>query len=162
LTTDLQLSDLRIQFNDLVGLPLTTALTLEPVAVTAHDTCEREECVRLALASHPEILEARAQIDKAESVVRLAKYQFIPDVEVFARYSWHHNVPFLANNFGTIGARASYELFDAGRRSAAVRERSAQLAQAKENLARLSEDVEVRVQTAYNKLQRTREMVAVA
>jgi outer membrane protein TolC len=36
------------------------------------------------------------------------------------------------------------------------------LAQAKENLARISDEVEVRVQTAYNKLERTQQMVAVS
>jgi len=36
------------------------------------------------------------------------------------------------------------------------------LAQAKENLARISDEVEVKVQTAYNKLERTQQMVAVS
>ncbi len=45
---------------------------------------------------------------------------------------------FLARNFGT--------------------EREAQLSQAKENLARLSDEVELAVQTAYNKLERTDQM----
>jgi len=162
LAIDLQLSDLHMQFNDLIGLPLTTKVTLEPNATPAQDNCQREECVRAALESHPEIAEARAQVDKAEAAVRFAKYQFIPDVEAFARYSWQKNVPFLASNFGTIGVRLSYDLFDGGRRGATVRERSAQLAQAKENLARLSDEVELRVQTAFNKLERTREMVAVS
>ena len=43
-----------------------------------------------------------------------------------------------------------------------MRERETQLAQAKENLARISDDVELRVQTAYNKMERTRQMVAVS
>jgi outer membrane protein TolC len=162
LSTNLQLSDLHMQFNDLVGLPLTTQVALDSSVAPKPESCEREECIRLALASHPELAEARAQVDKAESAVRFAKYQFIPDAEVFARYSWQRNVPFLANNFGTIGFRLTYDLFDGGRRGATVRERSAQVAQAKENLARLSDEVELRVQTAYNKLQRTREMVAVS
>ena len=38
----------------------------------------------------------------------------------------------------------------------------AQLAQAKENLARISDEVEVRVQTAYNKIERTQQMIAVS
>ena len=42
-------------------------------------------------------------VEKAESAVRLAGYDFIPDVEAFARYSFQNNVPFLAGNFGTIG-----------------------------------------------------------
>ena len=41
-------------------------------------------------------------------------------------------------------------------------ESEAKLAQAKENLARISDDVELRVETAWNKLDRTREMVKVS
>ena len=43
-----------------------------------------------------------------------------------------------------------------------LREREAQLDQANENLARISDEVEVKVQTAYNKLERTERMVAVS
>ena len=71
-------------------------------------------------------------------------------------------MPFLADRFGTVGMRASYDLFDGGRKRAVVRERETQLAQAKENLARISDDVELRVQMAYNKMERTRQMVAVS
>src|SRR5262249_19141911 len=162
LTTELQLSDLHMQLNDIIGLPVTTALTLDPNVSPASDGCEREACVRTALDSHPEIAEARAQVEKAESAVRLAKYQIVPDVEVFARYSFQRNVPFLADRFGTIGIRGSYDIFDGGRKRAVVRERETQLAQANENLARISDEVEVRVQTAYNKMQRTHEMIAVS
>jgi len=163
LTTDLQLSDLRLQFNDVIGLPLTTAVTLDPnVAAVVPESCSREDCVRLAIDSHPEIAEARAQVEKAESAVRLAKLEFVPDVDVFARYSFQRDVPFLAPNFGTVGVRLSYELFSGGKKRTMIRERDAQLAQAKENLARISDDVELRVQTAYNKLDRTRQMIAVS
>jgi outer membrane protein TolC len=165
LTTELQLSELQMQLNDLIGLPLTTALLLDPnVAPTgvAFDRCERDACVREALESHPEIEVARAQFDKAASAVRLAKYEFLPDVEAFARYSFQSNVPFLASRFGTVGIRATYDVFDGGRKRATIREREAQLAQAKENLARVSDEVELRVQTAYNKLERTRQMIAVS
>ena len=64
--------------------------------------------------------------------------------------------------FRDIGIPASYDLFDGGRKRAVVREREAQLAQATENLARISEDVELRVLTAYNKMERTRQIVAVS
>ena len=68
----------------------------------------------------------------------------------------------LPDRFGTVGIRASVDLFDGGRKRAVVRERETQLAQAKENLARISDEVELRVQTAYNKMERTRQMVAVS
>jgi outer membrane protein len=162
LTTELQRSDLQMQLNDVIGLPLTTPLLLDPNISTPSDRCERETCIRAALDSHPEIAEARAQVEKAASAVRLAKYELIPDVEAFARYSWQNNVPFLAGRFGTIGIRASYEVFDGGRKRAVLREREAQLAQAKENVARIADEVELRVQTAYNKMERTRQMIAVS
>ncbi|HJZ73379.1 MAG TPA: TolC family protein [Vicinamibacterales bacterium] len=164
LTTDLQRSDLQTQLDDVIGLPLTTPLLLDPAAALppATGSCQRETCIRAALESHPEIAEARAQVDKAASAVRLAQYEFIPDVEVFARYSFQRNVPFLADRFGTMGVRASYDLFDGGRKRAVVRERETQLAQAKENLARISDGVALRVQTTYNKMERTRQMVTVS
>src|SRR5579862_894973 len=66
LTTDLQLSDLKLKLNDLTGLPLTTALDLDPAVPEFQETCPREECVSSAMASHPEILAARAEVQKAE------------------------------------------------------------------------------------------------
>jgi outer membrane protein TolC len=162
LATELQLSDLTMQLDDAIGLPLTTALTLDAGVRQVGASCEREECVRAALESHPEVVEARAEIEKASAAVRLAKREYLPNVEGFARYSYQNNVPFLARNFGTFGVHLGYDLFDGGRRNAAIGERKAQLAQAEENLARVTEEIELRVQTAYNKLERTRQMVKVS
>ena len=162
LSTELQISDLHLQFNDLIGLPLTTQIALDPNLPAMTGNCQREECLRLASASHPEIAEARAEVEKASAGVRLAKREYLPDVDAFARYSYQNNVPFLARNFGTFGIHFSYDLFDGGRKRAMLRERDAQLAQAEENLARVNDEVELRVQNAYNKLERTRQMVAVS
>jgi outer membrane protein TolC len=162
LTTELQLSDLTMQLDDVTGLPLTTQLELDPSVPGVHDTCEREECIKVALQSHPEIVAAREELRKANAAVQLAKADYVPDITAFARYSYASNVPFLARNFGSFGAELTYDLFDGGRRRAAVRESDAQVAEAKENLARVTEDVELRLQVAYNKLQRTREMVQVS
>jgi outer membrane protein TolC len=162
LTADLQRSDLQMQLNDVIGLALTIPLLLDPSVSAPTGLWERDGCIRVALDSHPEIAEARAEVDKAASAVRLARYDFIPNVEAFARYSFQHDVPFLADHFGTVGVRASYDLFDGGHKRAVLRERKAQLAQARENLERISDEVELRVQTAYNKMERTREMIAVS
>jgi outer membrane protein TolC len=163
LTTDLQLSDLKLQLNDAMGLPLATALELDPNTVELRESCQRERCVALALASHPEIVEVRAEVDKANAAVRLAKADIrVPDVDAFARYSYQNNVPFLARNFGSFGIHFGYDLFDSGRKRAILREREAQLSQAKENLARVTDEVELAVQTAYNKVERTQQMLKVS
>jgi outer membrane protein TolC len=163
LTTDLQLSDLELKLNDLIGLPLTTALDLDSTIAEFHETCPREECVSAATASHPEIRAARAEMEKAEAAVRLAKTDiWVPDVEAFARYSYQNNVPFLARNFGTFGIHFGFDVFDSGRKKASLREREAQRSQAKENLAKLTDEVELAVETAYNKLDRTQQMLKVS
>ena len=162
LSTELQLSDLTMQLDDAIGLPLTTPLTLDANVRQVSAGCEREECLRIAIESHPEITEAQAEIDKANAAIRLAKRQYIPNVEAFARYSYQDNVPFLARNFGTFGIHFGYDLFDGGRRNAAIAEHKSQLAQAEENFARIKEEVELRVQTAWNKLERTRQMMEVS
>ena len=163
LTTDLQLADLKLKLNDLIGLPLATPLDLDPDVPESQETCRREECVAAAESSHPEIRVAHADVEKAEAAVRLAKTDiWLPDVDAFARYSYQENVPFLARNFGTFGVHFGYDLFDSGRKRALLRERQAQLSQAKENLAKLTDAVELSVETAYNKLERTRQMLKVS
>jgi outer membrane protein TolC len=162
LTTELQLSDAMTQLNDAIGLPLTTHLVLDASVEKVRDSCEREECLRIAMESHPEIREARAEVEKASAGVRLAKRQYVPSLDVFARYSYQNNVPFLARNFGTFGVHFGYELFDGGKRNAEIGGRKAQLAPAEENLARMKDEIELRIQTVYNKRERTREMLKVS
>jgi outer membrane protein TolC len=162
LTTELQLSDLTMQLNDVLGLPITTKVELDPTVPEVQEPCHGEDCVRTALASHPEIVAARAEVEKASAGVRLAKADYFPDVSALARYDYSDQVPFLARNFGTFGARLTYDLFDGGRRKAAVGESNARLGQARENLARITDEVERSVDTAANKLARTREMVEVS
>jgi outer membrane protein TolC len=162
LSTELALSDLTLQLNDVIGVPLTTKLELDARVPQVQAGCEREECVKIALESHPEIVAARDELRKASGSLQLSKAEYIPDVSAVARYSYTSDVPFLARNFGTFGVSFTYDIFDGGRRRAAVRESNSQLNEAKENLARVSEEIEVRVQTASNKLERTREMVKVS
>ena len=163
LTTDFQLTDLKLKLNDLIGLPLATALDLDPGVPEFLETCQPKDCVTAAIPSHPEVLAARAEVQKAEAAIGLAKTDiWVPDVEAFARYSYQENVPFLARNFGTFGVHFGYDLFDSGRKHGVLRERQAQLSQAKENLAKLTDEIELLVETAYNKLERTRQMLKVS
>jgi outer membrane protein TolC len=162
LSTELRISDLALALNDAIGLPLKTQLSLDLNVPQAQSTCQLDQCIQVALDSHPEVLEAMQTVEKASAGVRLAKAEYVPDVTAFARYSYQDNVPFLAHNFGSFGVHFGYDLFDGGKKRSTLREHEAQLNQAKENLARVKDEVELRVQTAYNKLERTRQMVKVS
>jgi outer membrane protein TolC len=162
LNVQLHLSDLRMHFNETVGIPIKAEVLLDPNVPPPSATCPREECIKRALDSNPEIAVARAEVEKTSAGERAARREYIPDVEAFARYSYQNNVPFLARNFGTFGVRFSYDIFDGGKKRAVLRERDAQAELAKENLARVTEDIEVKVYAALNKLERTGQMVAVS
>jgi len=162
LTADLQLADLRTELNDLLGLPLDTELELDPEVPTNFETLPKAEYLKIAWAQNPEILAAEEMVRKAQAGVAAAKTAYIPDITAFARYSYQNGVPFLVRNFGTFGVNLDYDVFDFGKRRAAVRERAAQLAQAEQNLERLKEEVAVAIERSYNKVERTKSLVNVA
>ena len=148
--------------NDLLGLPLDTQIELDPAVPASFELRPREEYLQTAWSQRPEILAAEETVRKAQAGVAAAKSAYIPDVTAFARQSYQNGVPFLVHNFGTFGVNLSYDVFDFGKRRAAVREREAQLAQAEENLTRLKDEVAVGVEKSYNKLERTKSFVQVA
>jgi outer membrane protein TolC len=162
LTAELQLSDLSASLNDLLGIPLDTQLQLDPAVPSSFEDRPRDEYVRTAWAENPEILAAEEAIRKAQAGVTAAKSAYIPDVTAYARHSYQDGVPFVVRNFGTFGVNLDWDVFDWGKRRAAVREREAQLAQAEENLRRLKESVAVEIERSYNKVERTKHMVQVA
>jgi outer membrane protein TolC len=162
LTAQLQLSDLNTELNDLLGLPLDTQLDLDPAVPSSLDFRPREEYLQTAWSESPEILAAEEAVRKTKAGVTAAKSAYIPDITAYARQSYQDGVPFLVRNFGTFGVNLNYEVFDFGKRRAAVREREAQVAQAEENLRRLKDQVAVGIERDYNKLERTKSLVEVA
>jgi outer membrane protein TolC len=161
LTTDMQISDLIFQLNDLLGLPLDTKLKLDPNVDVRVDLPPREQALQTALNDNPEIKEATQAVSKAQAAHGAAKDEYIPDVSAFARYSYQNGLPFFDRNFGTFGIHFSYDLFDAGKRRALIRERRDEVSEAEENLRRTQDEIEVRVKMIYNRLEVTRAMVEV-
>jgi outer membrane protein TolC len=162
LTAELQIDDYTTEMNDLLGFPLDTKLELDPEVETNFETLPKSEYVKEAWEENPEIRAAEEAVVKARAAVAAAKTAYIPDVTAYARYSYQDGVPFFVHNFGTVGINLNYTLWDFGKRRATVREHSAQLAEAEQNLEHLKEQVGVAIERSYNKLERTRSMVHVA
>jgi outer membrane protein TolC len=162
LTADLQVSDLNTELDDLLGLPLNTKLDLQPIEAIGSDRRPLEEYVQTAWANNPEIASAEESIKQARAAVTSAKSEFIPDITAYASDTWQNGVAFFVPNFGSVGVRLNYDVFDFGKRRAAVREREAQLAEAEENLQRLKDNISAQVERTYNAVERTKNLVAVA
>jgi outer membrane protein TolC len=162
LTADLQLSDLNTELDDLLGLPLDTKLNLQPIEAIGPDRLTLEEYTQTAWANNPEIASAEESIKKARAAVKSAKSAFIPDITAYASDTWQNGVPFLVTNFGMVGVQLDYDVFDFGKRRAAVRQHEAQLAQSEENLKRLKDSISAQVERTFNAVERTKNLVAVA
>jgi outer membrane protein TolC len=163
LTQNLQIDNLTMALNDILGLPLHTRLHLdetsaiEPVAMLS-----REECARIAEEQNPEVRAAQQAVLKAQAGLSAAKYEYVPDVTGVARYSYQSGVPLLAHNFGTFGVTFTYDLFDGGRRGAEIKHSRTLLSQAELNLEKVKEEAIVQMQTAYNKVEQLQDLVTVA
>ena len=159
----LQIRDLTIELNDLLGLPLRTKLQLDArVDAAAAAIPSREECIRIAQERSPEIQSAKQSVEKAKAGLAAAKDAYIPDITGLARYSYQSGIPFLVHNFGTFGASFTYDLFDGGKRIAEIKDSRTLLSQAELNLTRIEEEVSVQVETAYDKVEQMEDLVGVA
>jgi outer membrane protein TolC len=155
-------SDLTSQLNNVMGLRQGTDLELEEQEAAPLNLPGKEECIRLAQSVAPEIKSAEETVKKAEAGVAAAKAEYIPDVSAFARHDYQNGVGFLFHNYGAVGIGLTYTFFDGGKRRAAIAQREAQRAQARENLLRLKDDAAVNVQRALDKIEQSRSLVDVA
>jgi outer membrane protein TolC len=162
LTAEMQISDSMTQLDDLLGLPLDTKLTLDPNVEIVSDEPSRDDALQTAMKDNPELKEAHSGLTRARAAHAAAKAEYIPDITAFARDSYQNGVSFVDHNFGTFGIHLSYDLFDAGKRQAQVRERKDEVSEAEENVERIREEITTRIAITYNRLETTRSMVDVA
>jgi outer membrane protein TolC len=162
LVQKLQIHDLTITLDDLLGLPLTTALQLDADTSASMPTPSRAECIRIAREHSPDIRAAEQAVIKAKAGLSAAKDAYIPDITGLARYSYQSGVPLLVHNFGTFGFTVSYDLFDGGRRNAEIKDSQTLLSQAELNLVKIERNVAVEVERAYDKVEQLQDLVGVA
>ena len=162
LTQKLQIHDLALALDDLLGLPLSSQPQLdEGTSAAPLDLPSREECLRIAQDRSPEIQSAQQAVIKAKAGLAAAKDAYIPDVTGLARYSYQSGVPLLVHNFGTFGFSLSYDVFDGGRRNAEIKDSRTLLSEAELSLAKIKDGLTVRVETAYDKVEQFESMVGV-
>jgi outer membrane protein TolC len=155
--------DLQTEFADLLGLPLDTEFTLmRPVDSDSDVSLEPAAAVESAMARNPEIELATHQVEKARAGVRAAHAEYIPDISAYAQYIHQNGVPFLSVNNGVFGLRMTWTAFEFGKRRGQVQERNAEVAQAEENLTHLKNRVQIDVEKAVRKLNRTETGVSAA
>jgi outer membrane protein TolC len=148
-------TDMKEELADLCGLPVDTELQLSLLDGSGSDPSpEIEAAVDSALAHNPEVEAAAHQLEKARAALRAARTEYIPEVGAFAQHIYQDGAPFLTHNNGAVGLHMTWTIFEFGKRRGQVSERSAEVAQAEENLARLRNRVRIDVEKAARKLNR--------
>jgi multidrug efflux pump subunit AcrB/outer membrane protein TolC len=147
------ISDMKVEFNDLTGLPLDTDVELVAPEADASDATAGD-LVAAALAHNPEVAAAEQTLKKARAGLSAAHAEFIPEVGAFAQYVHQDGVPLLTENNGLLGLKMSWTILDFGKRTGQVRERRAQVEEAEENLRHVENRVRVEIEKEARKVRR--------
>lgn len=115
-----------------------------------------------ALAQNPKIKEAEIKIQQADTVKRLAKSEYMPDIGASFHYLSPFGVNFVPTNVMGAGIELTWEPFDWGRRRDVVNEKTTQVEQSKLNLDQTKANVLVNLDKEFRDLQEARMAVDVA
>jgi outer membrane protein TolC len=153
-----ELADQTNTFNDLVGLPLETDTELiEPAEASSEDIAADPppaDVEREALAHNPELLSARQAVNQAHAGLRAAWAEYIPDVSFMVQHTYQSGAPLLPENTYAFGFHSEWTLSEFGKRIGLVRERRAQVTEAKENLHATQNKVRIDVDSEMRKINR--------
>jgi outer membrane protein TolC len=148
------------RINTLMHLPPDSPLPPPPKQLSVTEGLPDAQVLRAtALARRPDLQALADRIAAEEASLGLAYKQFNPDFEPFFMYD--RFMGNLSNNRDLatmLGVRMNLPAYK-GRRSAAVAEARARIAQRRAELARLTDQVNFQVQEAYARLQRSERSV---
>ncbi|MFT4113011.1 TolC family protein [Silvibacterium sp.] len=163
LATKLSLHDTMLSLADLLGLPVHSAIVLDPDTASADAPLpSRAECLRITEEQNPDLRLAMEAITKAHAGVAAARDNYIPDITALAHYSYQSGVPLLVHNFGIFGFSFTYDLFDGGKRIEQIKDAHTELEEAEMNRQKVEEELAVQIESAYDKVEQWSDMVSVA
>ena len=115
-----------------------------------------------ALTQNPKVKEAEIKVQQADTVRRLAKSEYLPDMGVSFHYLSPFGVNFVPTNVMALGIEFNWEPFDWGRRKDVVNEKTIAVEQSKLNLDQTKSNVLINVDKQFRALQEARMAVDVA
>jgi outer membrane protein len=152
----------RAALNTALGLAVDTPQKIAGELVEkSFNTVSQEESIRLALERRPELARARLTGQSAREGVRGARAEFLPRVDVFGGFGVSgRNVAGGSSDY-TVGASATFNLFDAGRKSRLAQAHAAEDVAAA-NQEHLISQIRFEVVRAYQQYVSARERLKVA
>jgi outer membrane protein TolC/preprotein translocase subunit SecF len=162
LSAETRISDVTSELNDLMGLPSDDILEVTEAGFPELTEPSKDQAYGQARAGNGELLAARETLEKSRHAAQAAKYEYIPDVTIFAKHEYQDGAAFLKDQVGIFGVELSWNIFDWGKRKGEVGQRLAQQAQAATNLARIDKRIGIEIDMVLRKLERSEKMIDVA
>jgi multidrug efflux pump subunit AcrB/outer membrane protein TolC len=162
LVAENRISDVTSELNDLMGLPSDDILEVTEAGFPILTEPSKDQAYGQARAGNGELLAARETLEKSRHAAQAAKYEYIPDVTIFAKHEYQDGAAFLEDQVGIFGVELSWNIFDWGKRKGEVGQRLAQQAQAATNLARIDKRIGIEIDMVLRKLERSEKMIDVA
>jgi outer membrane protein TolC len=157
-----QVQELTQQLDSVLDLPPCTVLELvDPLPAELPVRCA-DDAVQFALANNPEVREAEQSIAKAEAALKVARMDYLPDVNVLGGYANQTGASYIQQNIGYVGVSASYTLWEWGKRWDVKRQRQALVAVAHQNLQVTVDKVQLEARKAYGSFEQAREAYRLA
>jgi outer membrane protein TolC len=161
LTAGAEVKELTASLNRVMGWPEDTELELVPPDPLV-ENISLQEIADTSTVGNPEVIEAQQTAIKARAASVLSKLAYVPTVAATGGFIYQNAVPLLPNTFGYGGVMVSYNLFDFGKREAAVKEASAQLGMAELGVELTKAKVAEGIKKTYYELERTRQFSQLA
>ena len=157
-----------MQLNNIIGLPLDTALRLTTPLARRDAPLKTLEEYKLSAANRPDLTAARMKVESARAGYGASKGGFLPTVSLFGDFLYANpNQRYLPNQErwdGTwdVGIMVSYDLFDWGITRHQVAQADARKSQAELAYEQALDGAELEVNQSYLALLQARERIAIA
>jgi outer membrane protein TolC len=150
------------QLNDLLGRDIETDFRTEQVPPVAAEEGDLRLAQQTALSQRPEMHEAAIKVQKADYDRKIAKADYIPDINAAFHYFTPLNTQILPTNVAAAGVEMSWEPFEWGRRKDDVKQKTIAVDQSQFQLQQVRSHILLDVNNRYRKLAQSRQALSVA
>jgi outer membrane protein len=148
--------------NDLLGRDINVDFSVTEDKVLSQVETDLKAAQATALTQNPKVKEAEIKVQQADTVRRLAKSEYLPDMGISFHYLSPFGVNFVPTNVMALGFELNWEPFDWGRRRDVVNEKVIAVEQSKLNLDSTRSKILINLDNQFRSLQEARMAVDVA
>ncbi|MPM69751.1 Outer membrane efflux protein BepC [bioreactor metagenome] len=137
-------------FNNVVGLPLDTELTIKEELKYQQYTMSLEDSIKYSMDNRPEVAIANYAVEAAKKDVKIAKGDRLPTIGASAAKGWSDSeFPGTENEEWSVGVKASWNIFDSGLTRSQIKQADASVEKTTYQAKQTSDAVQLDVRNAY-------------